>query len=326
MLSKRQLSVATLNRLFAEHGLRRRRRKHTPGPVKERLRWEAADVGALWHSDVCHGPTLKSAGRRTPVRIHALLDDKSRYVVALEVHSQEREVEMLSMLGRAVVRVGVPAKLYVDNGSTYRGDALAETCSRLSMGLVHAKPYDPKARGKMERFWRSLREQCLDFVPTTATLHDVTVRLHAWLDEHYHRAPHAGLMGQSPERVWTHGPRVCRRWDFDELVKAFTTRSRRRVRGDNTLSIDGRSYQLDAGFLAGKTLDVAIPLPPFEADAAPFAEYDGHRHELQPVDPVANAQRGRKRTETPQEPRKTGFDPPQVLLDAVTGRSREVTE
>ena len=323
VLEPRQVSVATLNRLYAEHGLRRRRRNHTPGPVKERLRWEVGDVGALWHADVCHGPTLEADGRRTPLRIHALLDDKSRYVVALEVLTQEREVEMLSMLGRAIERVGVPRKLFVDNGSTYRGDALAETCSRLSMGLVHATPYDPQSRGKMERFWRTMREQCLDFVGTSASLHDVTVRVHAWLDAHYHRAPHAGLMGQNPEHVWTHSQNVTRRLDFDTLTAAFTTRARRRVRADNTLSVDGTLYQVDAGFLAGKVVEVARPLPPFDGETAPVIEYEGLVHELMPVDPVANASRPRHRLDAPQPVPTTGFDPNLPVLDEVTGRQTE---
>lgn len=319
VLEPRQVSVATLNRLYAEHGLRRRRRNHTPGPVKERLRWEVGDVGALWHADVCHGPTLESDGRRTPLRIHALLDDKSRYIVALEVLTQEREVEMLSMLGRAIERVGVPRKLFVDNGSTYRGDALAQTCSRLSMGLVHATPYDPQSRGKMERFWRTMREQCLDFVGPSVSIHDVTVRVHAWLDEHYHRTPHAGLMGRTPERVWTHSQNVTRRLDFDTLAAAFTSRARRRVRADNTLSVDGVLYQVDAGFLAGKVVELARCLPPFDGETAPVIEYEGLVHELMPVDPVANASRPRHRLEEPPAVPTTGFDPNQPVLDAVTG-------
>ena len=330
VLDREQLSVATLNRLYAERGLRRRRRNHTPGPVKQRLRWEVGQVGALWHADVCHGPTLESDGRRTPLRIHALLDDKSRYVVALEVLTQEREVDMLSMLGRAIERVGTPLKLFVDNGSTYRGDALAETCSRLSMGLVHATPYDPQSRGKMERLWRTMREQCLDFIGASASLHDVTVRLHAWLDEHYHRTPHAGLMGQTPERVWTLADNVTRRLNHEAIAAAFTTRERRRVRADNTLSVAGHVYQVDAGFLAGKNVTVARCLPPFDGETTPIIEHDGLVHELMPVDPVANATRRRNRLEElPTPTSSTGFDPNQAVLDAVTGTnaaSEEVPE
>ena len=69
---------------------------------------------------------------------------------------------MLSLLVDALREYGRPRTLYLDNGSTYRGEALAVACHRLSIRLAHAQPYDPQARGKMERFWRTARERCID--------------------------------------------------------------------------------------------------------------------------------------------------------------------
>jgi hypothetical protein len=69
---------------------------------------------------------------------------------------------MLGVLVRAVRVHGEPDTLYLDNGSTYRGDTLRTACSRLGIARFHTRPYDPAAKGKMERFWRRLREQRLD--------------------------------------------------------------------------------------------------------------------------------------------------------------------
>jgi transposase InsO family protein len=82
-------------------------------------------------------------GQSRPLRIHALLDDHSRYVVALQACSNERESEMLALLVRAWRGHGLPEKLYLDNGPTYVGDALYTACGRLGITLVHARPYDP---------------------------------------------------------------------------------------------------------------------------------------------------------------------------------------
>jgi transposase InsO family protein len=151
-----------------------------------------------------------------PVRIHALLDDASRYVVAIEARHAEREVDMLAVFIRALRRFGAPDALYLDNGSTYRGETLSVACARLGTALVHAKPYDAPARGKMERFWRTLRDQCLRFCGDLGSLHDLDVRLLAWLDEHYHKAPHGGLMGKTPEQVFSASP-----INPDELDECF---------------------------------------------------------------------------------------------------------
>ena len=77
------VSHATVRRLYADHGLDRIPAREGSGQ-KTRLRWEAESPGALWHADVCYGPALTINGQSRPLRIHALLDDASRYVVAIE--------------------------------------------------------------------------------------------------------------------------------------------------------------------------------------------------------------------------------------------------
>lgn len=317
------ISIATLNRLYAEHDLHRQRRNAKGAQRRERRRWQAPHPGVLWHGDVCHGPTLIDAqGRSTPVRIHALLDDASRFVPALEVHTHEREVEMLGLLAGAIRRHGAPQGLYLDNGATYRGDDLIHVTARLGMGLTHAQPHDPQARGKMERFWRTLREQCLDFIGTEATLHDVRVRLDAWLDRRYLRDPHAGLMGKSPSSAWALG-RVTRHIDYDVLLAAFSRRERRRVRKDGTVSIDGTTYEVAQGHLAGKTVDIIAGIPPFDRDYRPQVVVEGVARPLHQLDPVANASRHRKPIPVPETPAPTGFNPAQTNLDRAAGRPRK---
>jgi len=185
-----------------------------------------------------------------------MLDDASRYVVALEAHHQEREVDMLGVFVRALRKHGPPDALYLDNGSTYRGDTLATACARIGTTLLHAKPYDAAARGKMERFWRSLREGCLDFLGSLSSLHDVNVRLLAFLDVHYLQAPHAGLMGQSPASVWKSAPPPPDSFNEAKLRAALTTRIRRRVRRDSTVAIDGTDYEVDGAHLAGRIVNL----------------------------------------------------------------------
>src|SRR5262249_52213088 len=157
-------------------------------------RWQAARPGALWQGDVCHGVALQLGDRRTPVRVHALLDDASRFVVALRVAADEREETMLSLFAQALMEHGKPDALYLDNGSTYSGAALQLACGRLGTPLLHAKPYDAPARGKMERFWRRMREEALDHLGQVASLADIESKLRSWLVRFYQSAPHAGLL------------------------------------------------------------------------------------------------------------------------------------
>jgi transposase InsO family protein len=310
-LPKDAVSATTIARLYREANLPRTARLvdgHT------RLRWQAGHPGALWHGDVCHGPALRIGTTTKPLRVHAMLDDASRFVVALEAHHTEREDDMLGLLLGALRRHGRPDALYLDNGATYRGDVLRIACERLGITLIHARPKDAPARGKMERFWRTLREGCLDHLGTMTQLHDVQARLLAFLDEHYHRAPHGGLFGQLPAELWATA--TTRPVDEHELAAALTTRTRRRVRKDGTLDVDGTPWQLDESFLAGALVFVDVDNT---GAAAPVVVHDGRRYVLRPVDVIAAGKR-RRPPPTPPRERTVEFDPPGVLLDGLVGR------
>jgi hypothetical protein len=96
--------------------------------------------------------------------------------------------------------------------------------------------------------WCTLREGCLDFVGSVGSLHDLNVRVWAFIDEHYHCAPHAGLMGKSPASVYEDTPRPIDTFDEAMLRKAPTVQLRRRVRRDSTLPMDGTDWQTDLPF------------------------------------------------------------------------------
>lgn len=285
-----KVSEPTVRRLYAAFGLRRRAAT-AEGESRTRLRWQAERPGALWHGDVCHVTGCTVAGKTTPIRIHGLLDDASRYVVALEAHTTEKEVDMLGMTVDALRRHGKPDALYLDNGSTYRGEILKTACARLGITLLHAKPYDPQARGKMERFWRTLREGCLNYLGAAAALADINTTLRAFLDKRYHPAPHAGLLGKTPAKIYAARPAGEGAVDDKALRVALTERSRRRVSGDNIVSVNGVAWQLDQGYLAGQTVCVAqCFVAPGEP---PWVEHEGKRLLLHPASPESNARRKR---------------------------------
>ena len=284
-VGKAAVSPTTVRRMLAERGLDRVSLRRAPDEP-QRLRWEASHAGALWHGDVCHGPQLASGTRTEPLRIHGMLDDQSRYVVALEARNSEREDDMLGLFVSAARRHGLPDGLYLDNGATYSGKALATACARLGVALVHAKPYDPQARGKMERFWRSLREAVIDHLDRTLSIAEVQKRLDNYLATHYHSQPHGSLMGETPADRWA--AKKTRTVTDEELAAALTEKSRRRVSKDGVISIEGKRYELRQGFLAGHLVEVHSCL----VEGLPSlvrVQHDGRSYPLRPLDVNANA-------------------------------------
>ena len=319
-----QTSLATLNRFYSEVKLSRSAVRPTTHSG-ERRKWCAAKPGDVWHADVCHGITLTShdQANRMPLRIHGILDDASRRVVALSAAKDERELTMIELLIRSVRRFGVPKVLYLDNGSTYRGDMLALVCARLGFRLVHAKAYDPQARGKMERFWRTLREQCLQFIGSAKTHNDVQGDLSRYLEQSYHARPHASLCGQSPNQVWRHAN--LRTVSEDELAQALEVRRDAVVRNDGSVMHEAMFFQVPKTFLCGKKVSLITSLyDPRRIEI----EYDHQRYSLTRVDAVHNGATGRRKIDRhpPSEhaARSVVFDP--NASRQATARTQEGTE
>lgn len=315
LLRQDAVSQNSIRRLYRAHGLERTTKRHD-GPGKTRRRWEVEHPGKLWHADVCHGPSLGSEKQKLPLRIHGILDDSSRYVTALVARHTEREIDMLEILAAAVRQHGRPEVLYVDNGATYRGDTLSLACNRLGIRLLHAQPHDPQSRGKKERFWRTMREGCLDHLPADATLHDVNVRLMAFLDKAYHLDPHSSLVGDSPGQRWaarTPLPEVTE----EQLHEALTVDVVRRVSTTGTLSIAGVDWELEQSFLASRKVHVYRSL--LDSTAAPWVEYNGDRLRLHRVDAHKNAKRGRAKNNGHRID-TVPFDAVGPLVDELAGR------
>jgi putative transposase len=326
VLAPGAVSAPTVRRLYREAGLPRCPRPQANAEideVRQRLRWRSAHVNSLWHADVCHALRLKpTTDATTPALVHALLDDHSRYIVRLEVRATEREQDMLEILANAVRENGAPDRLYTDGGATYTGGLLPIVCERMGTHLLHPRPRDPQARGKGERLFRTMREQCIDHIHGAASLHDVFVRLLAWREQ-YHDTPHAGLMGRTPKQLWREGTQSIehqrrRRLTQEELEEAYVMRTQRQVRKDSTLSIDGKTFEVDAGWLAGK--EVTLVRSSLNMGRL-HVEFEGRRFPLGECEPLRNANRRRKPSKKRciQAP-STDFRPADVALDAMMGR------
>jgi transposase InsO family protein len=304
-----QVSISTLRRMFAEAGVTRTVANRAQR--RDRRRWEAARVGAVWHADVCHVWVREPDGTPRKVYVQGILDDHSRFVVALEARDTEREVDFLAVLCGALLRYPPPDVVYVDNGACYRGEILALVCAKLGIKLVHAQPYDPEARGKMERFWRRLRERCTDYLAGKSTLQDVNTALLAFLDAEYHARPHSSLMGETPAKRFHNGLQALPRpWTPRELATVLEVSMKRRVAGDATFGVDGRTFEVRGRHLAHKTIEVVVD--PFTGVVL-RASYQDKPVVVGVCDPALN--RGRRRAKPEAAPTSTvPFDPIAALL------------
>ncbi|MEU5943891.1 DDE-type integrase/transposase/recombinase [Micromonospora sp. NPDC047548] len=220
-------------------------------------RFEADRPGELWVGDALHGPAI--GGRKT--YLFAFLDDHSRLLVGHRFGYAEDTVRLAAALRPALASRGVPESIYVDNGSAFVDAWLLRACASLGVKLVHSTPGRPQGRGKIERFFRTVRDQFLVELSTPDTANLVTdlVSLNrlftAWTETEYHRSTHSET-GQTPLHRWQAGdpPRLP---SPAALREAFLWEAARTVTKTATVSLHGNTYQVDAG-LVGRRVELVF--------------------------------------------------------------------
>lgn len=242
------LSQTTVYRFFHRHHLMGR---DVTAPC-DRRKFEAENPNDLWQSDVMHGPLLVCGERRRKTYLIAFIDDHSRLVPQARFYPSEGLSSFMDSFFQALQKRGLPRKLYVDNGSAFRSRHLEFTCASLGIALIHAKPYQPQGKGKIERFFKTVRSQ---FLPQFQgdTLEEINEAFSLWLDERYHSRGHAST-GQSPFKRFT-SRLQCLRNAPENLSDYFRKTLRRRVNKDRSLVVDKRLFEAPVA-LIGKRVEV----------------------------------------------------------------------
>jgi transposase InsO family protein len=230
------LSLSTVYRLLHRHHLMG---KGGTAP-EDRRKFEAELPNDLWQSDSMHGPQVDVDGRKRKTYLLAFLDDHSRLVPHAQFYLSEGLSSYLHALEQALLRRGLPRKLYLDNGPAFRSKHLEDVTASLGIALIHSSPYKPQGRGKIERFFRTVRSQ---FLPgfRGKSLDELNEALDLWIQDLYHQRKHTST-GKSPfERFTAH--MQCLRPAPKDLQNYFRKHTRRRVGKDRTVVLDGKLYE-----------------------------------------------------------------------------------
>ncbi|MHC4048082.1 DDE-type integrase/transposase/recombinase, partial [Bradyrhizobium sp. 23AC] len=116
----------------------------------------------LWQMDFKGHLPLANGTRCHPLTV---VDDHSRYVLCLKACADEQRLTVQDHLTTTFRCYGLPEAFYTDNGSPWgdtsgvRWTGLKVWLLKLGVRVVHARPCHPQARGKNERFHRTLKAE-----------------------------------------------------------------------------------------------------------------------------------------------------------------------
>jgi putative transposase len=280
------LSASTLYRFLKQRGLSERQLLAPQAHKK----FEAELSNQIWQADMLFGPwVLRPSGGKMQVFLHATLDDASRLIPHAEFYPSQGLDASLDCLRQAIAARGIPIRLYIDNAKIYRSPQLARIAASLGTLIIHSRPYQPEGRGKIERFFRTSREQFLANLDPKhpLSLPELNDRLWAWIESVYHRSEHSAL-GTTPLLRWQRDIEHIRQLPpSTDLRRLFFHRLDRLVRRDSTFLLHNRLYEAPP-HLAGHTIEVRFD--PLDT-ALVEIWFQGQFHATaRPVDPVVNGQ------------------------------------
>lgn len=219
---------------------------------EDRRKFEAQHPNDLWQSDVMHGPQVLVQDKQRKTYLIAIMDDHSRLITAAGFYLSENLKTYLTVLEQAFLSRGLPRKLYVDNGPAFRSHHLKYVAASLSIALIHARPYKPQGKGKIERWFRTVRLQFLQKF-TGKTLPDLNGAFDKWLNDVYHQRKH-GSTGETPFKRFT-SSMECIRTAPPDMKDHFRKTARRKVAKDRTITLNGNMFEAPVA-LIGRHVDV----------------------------------------------------------------------
>lgn len=252
----RSVNVHTLTTHLRQRGKTRRLLAQSARAYR---RSEREHANSLWQGDAMVGPWLPDPnvpGKKRRAHLFCFIDDHSRLVPYAEFFFDEALPRLERVLKVALLRRGVPLAVYVDNGQVYSSLQFNAACATLGIQRIQTAPYSPEAKGKIERWFETLRAQFLPEVEASnlTTLTDLNESLWAWLECVYHQHEHSETK-QTPLARYTAGLNQVRHADPETVRRAFLWREKRKVRKDATISLQGNRYQVEP-HLAGRTLEL----------------------------------------------------------------------
>ena len=240
-----EISESTINRYINQLALELKTTNN-----QDMRRYERPHINEVWCGDSSVGPYLKTPdGKKHKLYIIALIDDASRFITGVDIFYNDNFVNLMSVMKSAVAKYGRPKLFNFDNGSAYKNKQMELLAARIGSALNYCRPYTPTAKAKIERWFRTMKDQWMASLDIRDfhSLEELRGNLLAWVHL-YNNSPHASLNGKTPQERFFSEPEQIRRLPQEQLDKDFLLEIERRVSSDSVILIDQVEYEVDFRF------------------------------------------------------------------------------
>lgn len=246
-----------------------------------------------WQCDTSHGPIIKIDGRKVQTYLIQIIDDASRMIVGAQFFLNDNSVNLQIVLKQAIKTYGKPKRIFADNGTPYKNIQFETICANLGTVLIHAKPYSPESKGKIERSFRTIKDNfqnCTDWTKF-ASLEDLNDQYYNYVQSDYNNHFHTSI-NDTPRNRFMKDYDIIKFIESPEVLEEYFLHSlERKVATDSTVQLIGKTFEVPSRYIRQK---VTIKFQPDNLEKAYLYENGKKIETIYPVKKVDNSKMKRK--------------------------------
>ena len=252
-----------------------------------------------WQADTSHGPYLTINGKKTLTYLIAIIDDASRIIVGARFYYNDNSYNLQDIFKSAIKKYGVPKRLFVDNGSTYKNDQFNIICANLGLVLIHARPYSGASKGKVERFFHTMKETWMRGLNWNEikSIDELNNLLDEFINK-YNNSNHSSLKDENDENIspntrWFKDSNKIKKLDNNFIDIAFLHTAYPTIRSDAIAYIKSHEFEVDMKYIGKK---ITVKYNPFDYSTAWIYENGKLIQDIHLVNKIDNSKIKRKNT------------------------------
>lgn len=264
----------------------------------DRRAFEMEYANDMWDADTSHGPYLTINNKKIKTYLIALIDDASRLITSAKFYYEDNAINFQNTFKEGLKKYGIPKRIFLDNGKTYKNEQLSIICASCGMALIYTKPYSPQSKAKIERWFHTMKETWMRGIIWTdiKDIDELNDMLNDFVNE-YNNKVHSSLTNNkvniSPKERWFKDQDKIRKIDNDQIDENFLHTAYPTIRSDSVAHINKIEYEVPTKYI-GKKITVKYD---FQDRTKAWIYDNGKKVEaIHIVDKVANSKIKRKET------------------------------
>lgn len=265
----------------------------------DRRAFEMEFANDMWDADTSHGPFLTINNKKIKTYLIALIDDASRLITNAKFYFEDNAINFQDTFKEGLKKYGIPKRIFLDNGKTYKNEQLSIICASCGMALIYTKPYSPQSKAKIERWFHTMKETWMRGInwEDINNLDELNSILNDFVNK-YNNKVHSSLKDSndnniSPKERWFKDQDKIKKIDNCLIDEYFLHTAYPTIRADSIAHVKSLEYEVPTKYI-GKKITIKYD---FKDRTKAWIYDNGQKIEtIHLVDKVANSKIRRKET------------------------------